>query len=35
MSEKRKNGADCIRGIKNEIVSQDKGPVNMEMGDPR
>ena len=30
MSEKRKNGAECIRGLKNELVS-----VYMEVGDPR
>ena len=35
MSEKRKNEAECIRGLKNELVSQDKGPVYMEVGDPR
>ena len=35
MSEKRKNGAECIIGLKNELVSQDKGSVYMEVGDPR
>ena len=29
MSEKRKNGAECIRGLKNEL-----GPVYMEWGTP-
>ena len=35
MSEKRKNGAECIRGSKTELVSQDKGPVYVEVGGPR